>query len=435
MIRWEEISVRRLLGVIVIVGFGVDATSAWTAETTSRPSVSHEAHQANSSSGGLGVGISAGGRFVSFGSTATNLVPGDTNGFSDAFVRDRGGPNTTKRVSVGLGGAQANGGLANDGEVLISANGHVAAFGSTASNLVPGDTNGLADLFTHDQVTGRTARITVSSSGAQATGGGKSRVLGLSADGRFVVFESNATNLVPNDTNKFSDVFVRDRKMLLTERVNVSSTGVQANRESHTLGGISSDGRFVAFSSTATSLVLGGGGDGDAFVRDRLLGKTELVSGGLAAASNPSISGNGRFVAFRARKGGVFNIFVHDRTTKTTTLASSGVGGAAANGDSDAPAISQNGDYVAYVSEATNLVAGDSNHTRDIFVLDRDSGETTRASVSTGGAQGNGPSFAPAIAPAGYYFAFVSNATNLVANDTNGATDVFARKGEDEDEE
>ena len=258
-------------------------------------------------------------------------------------------------------------------------------------------------------------------------------MLGLSGDGRFVLFESDATNLVSNDTNKISDLFVRDRQTLRTERVNVSTAGVQANRAVRSLGGISADGRFVAFSSPATNLVPGGGGSVDVFVRDRQLGKTELISGDHVAASNPSISGNGRFVAFRARSGGVFNIFVHDRATKKTSLASPGVAGAAANGNSDTPAISHDGDYVTFVSEATNLVPGDTNRTRDIFVYDRDSGDMNRASVSTAGLQGNGPSYAPAIAPGGYYVAYVSKATNFVPTDTNGAIDVFARKGEDEE--
>ena len=157
---------RSLVGVIVTVGFLFHTAASWAGETTSRPSVSRDAHQGNANSGGLAVGISAGGQFVSFASAATNLVPGDTNGFTDAFVRDRGGPNTTIRVSIGVGGAQANGGLANDAEVLISANGQVVAFSSTATNLVPGDTNGLADLFAYDQGTGATTRLTLNSSGA-----------------------------------------------------------------------------------------------------------------------------------------------------------------------------------------------------------------------------------------------------------------------------
>ena len=147
--------------------------------------------------------ISADGRFVAFVSFATNLVPGDTNDATDVFVRDRQ-TGTTRRVSLGPGGVQGNGGSAGP---AISANGRFVAFFSAATNLVPGDTNGTADVFVRDRQTGTTRRVSLGPGGVQ--GDGDSVGAAISADGRFVAFESDATNLVPGDTNGAPDVFVR----------------------------------------------------------------------------------------------------------------------------------------------------------------------------------------------------------------------------------
>jgi Tol biopolymer transport system component len=315
--------------------------------------------------------------------------------------------------------------LANDAEVLISANGRIIAFCSAATNLVQRDTNGAADLFTYDRQTGLTERVTVSSTGAQADKGDRSRIFALSADGRFVLFRSDAANLVANDTNNLVDIFVRDRTLKSTERVNISSTGAQANGASETLGGISANGRFVTFASRATNLGSGAPNHSKVFVHDRQGKSTVSVSGGFADALYPAISGNGRFVVYSALNGGVRNIYVYDRTTKRTTLVSRGLAGAPSNGNSEAPSISTDGIYIAYVSDATNLVPSDTNGTRDVFAFDLLGKETIRASIGRGGIQANGPSPAAAIAPGGYYLAFVSNATNLVPRDTNDFTDVF----------
>src|SRR5205814_1263965 len=191
---------------------------------------------------------SADGRFVAFAAWARNLAPGDTNGFGDVFVHDRG-TGVTERLSVDGAGTEANDTIH---QPAISADGRFVAFVSAATNLVPGDTNGLSDVFVHDRRTRRTERVSVDSAGTQADGASASPA--LSADGRFVAFSSSATNLVPGDTNGQADVFVHDRRTGTTERVSVDSAGTGANGWSERPS-ISADGRFVAFCSYATNLV------------------------------------------------------------------------------------------------------------------------------------------------------------------------------------
>ena len=203
-----------------------------------------------------------------FQTESTGLVPGDTNSETDVFVRDIQN-GVTERVSVSSSEAQANGGSFNSS---ISADGRFVVFHSYASNLVAGDTNGESDVFIRDRLAGTTERITVDSSGSQANS--YSYVTAgepntVSPDGRFVVFISDASNLVDGDTNGEWDVFIRDRQLGLTERVSVSSAGAQTNAISFA-GALSSDGRYVAFESTAANLVIGDlNNKDDIFVRDR----------------------------------------------------------------------------------------------------------------------------------------------------------------------
>src|SRR5439155_1129649 len=213
--------------------------------TTERVSVSSAGAEANGTS--FAPAISADGRFVAFPSEATNLVPGDTNGATDVLVRDRR-TGTTERVSVSSAGAEANG---TSFTPAISADGRLVAFASEADDLVIGDTNQAFDVFVHDGMTGTTERVSVDSTGAQANAASIEHFCpALSADGRFVAFESDATNLVPVDTNAATDVFVRDRLTATTDRVSVDSTGAQANDRSD-FPAISADGSVVAFVSTA----------------------------------------------------------------------------------------------------------------------------------------------------------------------------------------
>src|SRR6266446_5737670 len=297
------------------------------------------------------------------------------------------GAQTTERVSVASGGTEANGASLSS---ALSADGRFVAFDSAATDLVAADTNGVSDVFVHDRQTGATERVSVASGGAQADG--SSGLIGfafppaLSADGRFIAFVSVATNLVAGDTNGATDVFVRDRQTGTTERVSVASGGTQANNASR-YPALSADGRFVAFQSDATNLVVGDtNGMTDVFVHDRQTGTTERVS----VASGGGTQGTGN-------SGGFFAF----------------------------PALSADGRFVAFQSDATNLVAGDTNGATDVFVHDRQTGTTERVSVASGGTQGNGFSAGPALSADGRFVAFHDTATNLVAGDTNGASDVF----------
>ena len=413
------------------------AASAGTAlaQSTERVSVATGGGQGDSIS--RTGSISADGRFVAFYSTATNLVSGDTNAANDIFVHDRQ-TGTTERVSVTTGGGQADGNSLNP---AISADGRFVAFWSTATNLVSGDTNSVADIFVHDRQTGTTERVSVATGGGQATGSGSVNPA-ISADGRFVAFFSDATNLVSGDTNGANDIFVHDRQTGTTERVSVATGGGQANSTSYDPA-ISADGRFVAFWSTAADLVTGDiNGFPDVFVHDRQTGATERVSvatGGTEATSGsyaPAISADGRFVAFRSDAADLvtgdtntsYDVFVHDRQTGTTERVSVATGGAeATGGDSYAPAISADGRFVAFWSTAIDLISGDTNASGDTFVHDLQTGTTERVSVATGGAEGNSLSATSAISADGRFVTFESYASNLVSGDTNFFEDVFVR--------
>lgn len=285
-------------------------------------------------------------------------------------------PGTTTRASVATGGTEAN----NPSELpSVSADGRFVSFFSGASNLVAGDTNGNPDVFVRNLADGTIERISVATDGTQAAG--SSDYSSISADGRFVAFYSTATNLVNGDTNATSDIFVRDRQTNTTTRVSVADNGTQGNGSSDTPS-ISADGRFVAFSSTASNLV-----------------------------SNDT--------------NGLLDVFVHDRQSKTTERVSVPSAGGQANGVSAWPSISADGRFVAFLSSASNLVSGDTNGFDDVFVRDRQTGTTGLISKGLGGAAANGSSNSPSISADGRYVAFSSLASNLVSGDTNGGTDVF----------
>src|SRR5438132_985845 len=240
---------RRVLSAVTLLLLTALGGRSAGAQTTVRVSVASDGTEGNDVS--LGSALSADGRFVAFDSAATDLVAGDTNGASDVFVHDRQ-TGTTERVSVASDGAQGND-SSSRGSPALSADGRFVAFDSDATNLVAGDTNGTTDVFVHDRQTGTTERVSVASGGG-TQGNGKSGGFfafpALSADGRFVAFQSDATNLVAGDTNGTTDVFVHDRQTGTTERVSVASAGSQGNGSS--AGPVlSADGRFVAFHDTA----------------------------------------------------------------------------------------------------------------------------------------------------------------------------------------
>jgi Tol biopolymer transport system component len=354
------------------------------AATFERASLSSLGGQGDASS--RGPAMSADGRYVAFQSDATNLVAGDTNVAGDVFVRDRRA-GTTIRVNVSVRGAQADGPTYQS--PVMNGDGRYVAFVSLATNLVPGDTNGLEDLFVRDLRAGRTIRANVSGAGEQANAGGDEPSTGsatISADGRYLAFFSTASNLVAGDTNGVGDVFLRDLRAGTTIRVSVSDTEAQAG-----YGGfnpaISGDGRYVGFVSDTPDLVRRDtNGVGDMFVRDVVTGTTSRI--------NVSSTGGQ----------------VHDGESYRTYLA-----------------LSADGRYVTFTSNATTLVPDDTNQRYDVFLRDRGTGTTSRVSVSSAGDQGDNSADGPTISADGRFIVFHSAASNLVPEPAFGGTALFIR--------
>ena len=338
-----------------------------------RISVGATGQQADSMS--LTHSLSQNAHYVAFSTYATNLVPNDLNGFRDILVRDLQS-GATQRINLAPDGSEANG---HSWGPVITPDGRFVVFLSDASNLVTGDGNGVTDVFLYDRQTGLIERVNLAHDGAEANGLGARPA--ISADGRYVAFESTATNLVPNDTNDSYDIFVYDRQTDTIKRVSVASDTSQGDGPSYDAS-ISADGRFVGFMSAATNLVLGDTNE-------------------------------------------VYDIFVYDRQLDSVERVSVAGDGGEANDRSFAPSLNADGRYVAYHSFADNLVPADFNATADILVYDRQTAKVERISVAYDGAQADDYSGEPSISADGRYIAYASRATNLVPGDTNGQMDVF----------
>jgi Tol biopolymer transport system component len=323
--------------------------------------------------------ISADGRFVAFASTATNLVRGDNNGVTDIFVRDRQ-TGVTTRVSVSSAGAEANG---VSGSPSISADGRYVVFESRATNLVSGDTNGFQDIFLRDLVTGQTTRVNSPSPWTQANGDSGSPV--ISADGTHIAFDSVAGNIWGSDANGVSDVFELERGNSWINRISVDANFREADGPSWGPS-ISADGLRVAFTSDADNLNL------------------------------------------RPDTNQASDVFVHDGAWGTF-MASRAFDAKQGNGTSLNPSISADGRYIVFESYATNLVLGDTNGRPDLFTARAEYWDTIRrVNVDPNGAVAGG-NIGPraSISADGRYVAFSSGEDGLAANDTNGTWDVLVR--------
>jgi Tol biopolymer transport system component len=374
--------------------------------------------------------LSGDGRFVVFSSSATNLVNGDRNGSGDVFVHDRA-TGDTRLVSRSSTGTQGNGGsgMDPDGPGALSRDGRFVAFTSSATNLVPGDTNGKSDVFVRDLKTGTTVRASVGPGGRQADGDCNSA--SISATGRFVLFTSRARNLVPYVGPRQENLFVRD---LQTGTTTLEGPGP-------TSGGaaITPDGHFLVFESAAPNVVPGRPSDRfNVYRRDRRSGATTLVSvppnggPGFAESSNPFVSDDGTVVAFISvmrltnRTFGGFGAFVRDLRTGTTTRVLAPDGGPP-DGPTLVQGLSGDGRWLLLESFATNLVPGDTNDEPDLFVQDRRTRATTRANVGHSSQQATAPTFDGALSAGGRVVAFTSASANLVRGSVDGRQEILVR--------
>jgi len=447
-------------------GFGV---AAQVPDAPARVSVATDGTEGNGYS--VDVALSSDGRYVAFVSYAANLVSGDTNscppeypdytgGCADIFVHDRATHETT-RVSVPTDGIQANG---HSLAPAISADGRYVAFVSYATNLTSGDTlncpaaypspsGPCGSVFVHDRATHVTTRVSETSGGAAD---GHSLAPDISADGRYVVFASAASNLVAGDMNNVCDtnednvrtdncpdIFLHDRSTHVTTRISTPPDGAQSDGPSR-FPTIAGSGRFVVYMSEASNLVDDNtnpcSGCPKAYMYDQQTSETSLVAGNEDGTplhyyrGMPRLSDDGRYVAFSAwaenNTGDVpfitDNIFLLDRQTGVTTRVSVASDGAHGDNASFTPtAVSADGRYVAFWSWATNLVSGDTNEAPDVFIHDLANHQTTRVSSAWDGGQGNGWSYDASLSSDGRYVAYVSEANNLTPCDHNQAADVF----------
>jgi len=402
---------------------------------TIRVSVASDGTQGNGFSSNPS--ISADGRYVAFTSDTSNLVVGDTNGFWDVFVHDRWTGLTT-RVSIATNGTQGNGGSL---DASISADGRYVAFTSSANNLVTGDTNGQEDVFVYDQESGQTTLVSVKSDGSQQNQSSSSRPF-ISSSGRYIVFES----LFLTSNCGWAQIFIHDMQTAETMCVSVNSSGVQGNGISNA-SSVSADGRYVTFMSSSSLVADDNNGMEDIYVHDRVTGQTTRVSvasdgtQGNGHSWYPSISADGLYMVFASDASNLVpgdsnskqDVFVHDRLTGQTIRVSVASDGTQGNGESmysRQSYISADGRYITFASTATNLANNCANGEFQVFIHDRNTGQIFCASVSSGSIQGNSSSSYPTISADGRYVAFVSYASNLVSDDTNGTHDVFVHEND-----
>ena len=407
------------------LALGVTTMALAANAKTALVSVSSSEEPANADSGNPS--LSGDGRFVAFVSFATNLDPSGVGGI---FVRDRK-TGTTQLAAPASGSVQPI-------QPSISADGRFVAFAEP-------DAFGDGNIYVHDMRSGKTSLVTVGRNGKPA--GGRSQNPSLSATGRFVAFSSGATNLTRRKPIAARNEFVRDMKTGKTQQVNVSSTGKTGNGYCHHPS-ISADGRFVAYESRATNLVRGAHGY-NIYVRDLKRRRTILASvssSGRRAnrgSHKAAISADGRYVAFASRatnlvkhdKNRKTDIFVRDLQRGKTKRVSVGSSGRQSDGDSNYPAISNHGGFITFQSDATNLVSGRADGHLHVFFRDERSGKTVQADVSSSGHPANAgvgvliPAYTSSLAMSGdgRLVAVESPATNLVPGQTDGSDAVYVR--------
>lgn len=379
----------------------------------------------------LGYGVSSDGRYIAFASRATNLATPATGGEAQCYLHDRT-LGTTTLVSETAGGVRGDGDCSFPS---VSNNGRYVAFLNASTNLVAGDTNGFSDVFVKDTTNGLMRRVNLGPGSVQADGGSTEPV--ISGNGILVAYQSSATNLVSGDTNGVDDVFFSRVPSVSTLRASVGAGGVEGDALSFNAS-TNTTGRYIAFSSSATNLVAGDtNGAPDVYVYDRSTATTTRVSNGdsgtepNSSSIQPFVSGGGRYIVFRSFASNIvandtnntWDFFVYDRSSGITTRESVSTTEVESDASNVRASLSSNGNIVVFSSGATNLVSGDGNGTRDIFIRDRAKGTTTRVEGASG--EPNGRSQGPVVSAGGGLVIYRSEATNLVAGDGNAVFDLF----------
>ena len=387
-----------------------------------------------------------GGRAVTF-TTQSNLDTEDNDVANDVYRRELATATTTLvSRATGASGAKGN---SDSREQSSSDDGRYIAFSSTATNLVPADTDPGRDVYIRDLRTFTTTLVSRGSGAAGGRGNGSSGDPSVSADGQVVVFSSSATNLDPADTSSGQDIYVHDLRTSTTRLVSRATgmAGVHANATSVDKG-VSDDGRFVVFASTSTNLdPADASADNDIYVRDlqslttTLVSRASGIAGEKANASSavPAITAHGSLVTFRstatnldaADSDSVDDVYVRDLQANTTRLVSraTGIAGAKGNGQTTLDSVSADGRYAIFDSTSSNLDPDDSDTALDVFVRDLQTNTTTLVSRATGagGAKANAAARAGSLSGDGRYVAFKSSATNLDPADGNSQMDIFVR--------
>ena len=440
-------SIRR--AVAVGVAMAVSATGLLVAAPASAApaSLPHTGRISVSSAGVAGATsvanraiVSADGRFVLF-STASPLVPDDTNQEWDVYRRDRLG-STTTRVSLTNADKQLTGHAELCG---ASRNGRFFGFGSNSS--------GGYQLYRRDIQQGTTTIVSVSSSEVPASRPGGTGVAPdwncpISDDGRYVAFQAQANNLVPADADTDTDVFRRDVQLGTTILISQSSASVAGDGGSGDPA-MSADGAAIAFASVATNLVSSdSNGVQDIFVRTPSVSTTTRVSvksNGTQlsdSSSDPALTADGNLVAFDSYATGLMSsdtnndrdVFVRNRTTGAITVATLNSQGIQGDGSSVDPAISDDGRYVTYASTSTstNLAPGGIAGADDQFRRDVQTGTTQLVSRTVSGATPHDSSYGDSMSADGSVVVFASHADNFVRGDANGQQDIFVRDFDDD---
>jgi len=391
------LDIRSFNGLMAISLLGFAAVASAASPTTSLVSVGTDGEFPDCGAPenfcfSIGPAVTPDGRYVAFESVAPNIAPGPplSDPISQVLVHDRQ-TCTTVRVSESPSGQPGDD---PSSDATLSADGQLVAFRSRAGNLVPDSTRGTEQVYVYNAKTQALEMISRSPDGVP--GNGNAAVPQISDDGRHVLFQNSASNLVPNDTNDDPDIFVYDRQTETMTRVNVSESGEQANGPSRRPG-MSPDGRFVVFDSSASNLV------------------------------DQPFSSNQVFLLDRdSDENGVFG----EPDGRTLTLVSVNDTGEPGNGFSSWGVPSPDGQKVVFSGSASvdNLVPGDTNNDTDVFVRHLDTGTTTRESVGPNGEQTSAGSFFPLDFSAdGQFLTFHSAAQELVDGGHNGVTHIFRR--------